>query len=418
MKVSCPNCQKVLQAPDEWAGKKVKCPRCKQPINLPARASGPDDVNLDFGSLEAIEDAGEAMTFERKGKPMTLKQAQAAAISPGDSGVIADPHIRTCLKCGQKIRTEDQFVDLICRHCGGPIPGREFVGDKVKYTSDMTGRIKSNVTFYTGFTSAAVYPIPGLPSILIAMGIGMAVIAVPMLGVLAFTAGASLNPITKESSTGWVAIFLTVMFLAEGVYFGSVAYYALIDTIRTTTSGGEQPPTLTWNVINLGTALAGYGALLLFYAIVLLIMMGGVPTSLEQVESISDPLKLFILALLTFIVPMNIIGLSSSNALDGLNPVRIFRSIGRLLGHYIFLFLIVLLYLGIYVALMWVVMSWAGPAIMEAAGKGLGEGIIKVLGGLVAWAAVLGLGFYFAYSIGRILGLFSRSYREQIDFEL
>ncbi len=37
---------------------------------------------------------------------------------------------------------------------------------------------------------------------------------------------------------------------------------------------------------------------------------------------------------------------------------------------------------------------------------------------LIGTFALLGLGFYFAYSIGRILGLFTRSYREEIDFEL
>jgi hypothetical protein len=37
---------------------------------------------------------------------------------------------------------------------------------------------------------------------------------------------------------------------------------------------------------------------------------------------------------------------------------------------------------------------------------------------IAAWSLLVGLGFYFAYSIGRILGLFTRSYREQIDFEL
>ena len=115
---------------------------------------------------------------------------------------------------------------------------------------------------------------------------------------------------------------------------------------------------------------------------------------------------------------MNMIGLASSHAFDGLHPVKVFRSIARLLGHYTFLFLIVLLYLGFYVGLMWAVMSWAGPAIAGAATQGIKNGIVKLLIGVCAWAVVMGLGFYFAYSIGRILGLFSRTYREEIEFEM
>jgi hypothetical protein len=40
-----------------------------------------------------------------------------------------------------------------------------------------------------------------------------------------------------------------------------------------------------------------------------------------------------------------------------------------------------------------------------------------MIGGLGAWAVVLGAGFYFAYSIGRILGLFSRTYNKSLNFE-
>lgn len=33
---SCPNCQKVLKAPDEKAGVTVRCPQCKQPLSVPS----------------------------------------------------------------------------------------------------------------------------------------------------------------------------------------------------------------------------------------------------------------------------------------------------------------------------------------------------------------------------------------------
>jgi hypothetical protein len=115
---------------------------------------------------------------------------------------------------------------------------------------------------------------------------------------------------------------------------------------------------------------------------------------------------------------MNMIGLSSSHALDGLNPVRVFRSIGNLAGHYFFLFLIMLIYLGMYIGGVAAVMKWAGPAIMDAAQQGLGVGLVRMLGGPIAWCVLIGLGFYFSYMIGRVLGLFARTFKEKLDFDL
>ena len=124
------------------------------------------------------------------------------------------------------------------------------------------------------------------------------------------------------------------------------------------------------------------------------------------------------IAILTFSVPMNMIGLASSQAMDGLNPVSVFRSIFAVLGHYMFLFIIVVLYLCLYVGMMVGVMGWAGPMILEAASKGLCRRISPDDRGDRRLVAAHRLGFYFAYSLGRILGLFTRSYREELDFEL
>jgi len=325
MKVSCPNCKKVLQAPDKWAGRKVKCPACKKPIALPEAADEQDDLDFDLGSLGSIEDAGEAVVHERKGKPMSLKQAQAEhkakAVEEAGHAPASDPRIRTCPKCGQKSRHDDVYSELMCRQCGTTIPGADLKTEKtaVKYTS-TAGRIVTKTSFYTGFTAAAFYPIGAIDSILKAMGIALACIVVPVGGILAFTQSSSLNSLTEKTgdTAAWVGPTLAVAFLAEAIYFGSVAYYALIDTIRTTTAGSEKTATLTWNPINLGAALGGYVALIVFYALVVIGLVGGVPASFEDVQRISAPWKLILLALLTFGVPMNIIGLSSSHASTGL----------------------------------------------------------------------------------------------------
>jgi hypothetical protein len=422
MKVACPKCQKVLQAPDEWAGKTVKCPSCKRQINLPTIISEDEpDLSFDMNSLDSVEDAGEAMQRKRGRRKMKLKEAQAAA----ETDEPGDPHVRVCPTCRQKIKNDDVYLDLICRNCGGAVPGLDS-GDRRggRYTSALTGRLKADTSFYTGFGSAILYPIRGLDSVLKATGIALAAIAVPLLGVLAFTQSAQLNDAEAAKRAGadsaaWVGIFLTVAFVVEAIYFGAVAYYVLIDTIRTTSSGSERAATITWNVVNLGAALGGYIALIIFYALIALALIGGVPTGWGPVQTaLSSPGKLFVIALLTFGVPMNILGLSSGHPLDGLNPIRVFHSIAKVIGHYIFLFLIVLLYLGLYMGLTVGVMGWVGPFIRGAMTQGLATGFVRMIIGIAAWAGVIGVGFYFAYSMGRILGLFSRSYRNQLLFDL
>lgn len=425
MKITCESCQKSFNAADKYAGKRVKCPNCQNPIDLPELQSVASEVAsaVDLNSLEAIEKRGEALVFERKRKPMTLKEAQAAAQVTSDKPAPpADPRIRICPRCSRKIRSEDIYVDLICSHCGTPIPGRELAPEEqARYMDSMSNRQATGVSFYGGFTGALIYPTRALPAILLGAGIAVAVIALPLLGILAFTASAGLNPLAAkeaEQNTAWVGMFLTAMFAIEGIYFGAVAYYVAIDVIRATTANNEQPPGLTWNIINLGAALGGYAALIAVFMLIVIALAGGVPMSSSDFEQLASPLKLGILALLTFGVPMNLIGLASSHALDGLNPVKVFRSIGRLVGHYIFLFLVVLIYLSINIAIMYALISWAWPMIAGAAQHGLQAGFLRMLGGVAAWGVVIAAGFYFAYGIGRVLGLFCRTYREDIDFEM
>lgn len=429
MKVNCPNCSKPLQAPDDWGGKMVKCPGCKKAIKLPVTkvdVDGPS-FELDVSTLSNMESAGETKAREQK-KKLSLKEAQALAAQAEqtpteESG--QDPLIRTCPSCGEKVRSPDLYSEIMCKHCGAGIPGRSLEGaDKARYHSDAD-RAGHYVTFYAGFTGAVMYPLPALGSIAAAMGIALASIAVPLLAVLGFIMSAGLNPVNEsagETDYGWVGVFITIAFIVQGIYFGSVAYCILIDTIRSTTSGTEHPPDVSWNIVSLGAALVGYAALVFLYLAVTLGLVyfanGTFPMSLEDLAALTQPFNLAVLAIITLGVPMNMIGLSSTQALDGLNPARVAISIANTVGHYIFLFLISVLFLGIYAAIMSAVLGWAGPKILTTAKEGLGAGFVNMLMGLVAWAVVIGVGFYFAYSLGRILGLFTRTYRKQLKFEL
>ncbi|MBP7936258.1 MAG: hypothetical protein KA354_16575 [Phycisphaerae bacterium] len=433
MKVTCPKCQKVLQAPDGWAGKTVKCPGCKDPIKLPQPDSGGDAGGIDLGSLKTFEAVGQVIVPDQKAKPMTLKQAQQAAVAAAAEAEAAkvdpakhDPNVRTCPKCKQKVKCADLYSEVMCRHCGTGIPGLMLTpGQQAKYSGSMADRIGSSVTFYSGFSSAATYPLPALGSIGAGMAIALATIVVPVGVVLAFIASSSLNPASRkpgeEIDYGWVGIAISTALVVQGIYFGSVCYYMLIDAIRTTKSGAEAPPNLTWNIINLGAALGGYGALLGMYlltAVLLVTAVKGFPGRISDFAALGQPVPLIILALMTFGVPMNLIGLSSSQAMDGLNPVKVGKSILNTHGNYAFLFLVTLLYLGIFIGIMAAVLNWAWPMIMSVCTTGIASGVVNALLGVVAWTVVIGFGFYFACSIGRVLGLFCRTYKEKLQFEL
>lgn len=432
MKVSCPNCNKVFSAPTEWAGRKVKCPGCKGPVSLPkADDAGSKDLGFDIGSLASVEQVGETVVRERS-KPLTLKeaQAQAAAAKAAEGNgekVVTDPLVRICPGCSERVRTADLYSDVICRFCGAPIPGRELVQAEVRYTT-LSERINTGLKFYSGFGNAAIYPIPALGTISLGMVIALAAIAVPLFPILGFTGASGANEASKtQTDFGWVGVFLTVMFGLEALYFGAVSYYVMVDTIRTTTSGAEQPPPLTWGLTKLGGALGGYAALIGFYLLIVLMLFmvraDGFPDSVDDFSKLmSDPVSLIVLAAMTFAVPMNLIGLASTQSVDGLNPLKFGPAIGHTIGHYTFLFLIFVLYLGFYVGVMFAVLSWAGPMILNAASKdseaGLATIMLSSLMGLAAWSVLIGMMLYFGYCLGRVLGLFSRTYRDRLTFEL
>jgi hypothetical protein len=392
--------------------------------------AGPKELGFDIGSLSGVEQIGEAVVRE-KGKPLTLKEAQAltAAQASENNGekTVVDPSIRICPGCGEKIRSTEVYSDLICRFCGRAIPGQEIKKTETRYTT-LSDRINTGVKFYSGFGGAALYPLPALGTISLGMVIALAVIATPLFPILGFTGASGANEATKnQADFGWVGMFLTAMFAIEALYFGAVAYYVMVDTIRTTTSGAEQPPPLTWAPAKLGGALGGYAALIAVYCMAILMLflarLGSMPTSADDFgRLLSDPVSLVVIALLTFSVPMNLIGLASTHSIDGLNPLKFGPSIGHTLGHYTFLFLIVILYLGFYFGVMYAVMNWAGPMILNAASKdsnaGLGKIMLSSLMGLAAWSVLIGMMLYFGYCLGRVLGLFSRTYRGKLTFEL
>ena len=282
--------------------------------------------------------------------------------------------------------------------------------------------------FYAEFLSAFLYPLPGLGSLVLGMVIAAGAIFLPVGLLLAFAIGAGLNPITEAADMTWVKPLLSFFFLVEAVYFGGVGYYLLIDTIRSTGQGLGKPPPLTWNLASVTTALIGYAGLATYYLIIGLIIIYAtndwtlkIPTTLADFELYKSPSYLAIFAAVTFTVPMNVIGLGSARMLEGFSPYRILISIRRTATNYCFLFLIVSLYLAVYAGLMAWVVGWASEKVLmaiEAYSEQGTQSFLDVAAGLGAWSVLIGVGLYFAYVMGRLLGLFVKSYRRQLAFDL
>src|SRR5258708_17172811 len=91
VKVRCPTCEKVLNAPDAARGKAVKCPECDTKVKVP------DDDSSKAGSS----------TTRRSGSKATSKKRAAAdddEFLPGlDLDKVIDSSSQMCPKCGANI---------------------------------------------------------------------------------------------------------------------------------------------------------------------------------------------------------------------------------------------------------------------------------------------------------------------------
>ncbi len=112
VKVRCPGCQKVLNAPDQARGKAIRCPNCEERIRVPA------------GEGAAAPSSKSASSAARKkpAKPaQSRKPARAAATADEDNFLsdldlrrVEDQQVRICPKCAAEVDEED----VICHACG------------------------------------------------------------------------------------------------------------------------------------------------------------------------------------------------------------------------------------------------------------------------------------------------------------
>jgi hypothetical protein len=110
VKVRCPGCQKVLNAPDAARGKAVKCPDCEAKVRVP----------------EAGEGAKTAVAGKPGGKgsakgPSRAESEEENLLSALDLSKVEDTRFTVCPKCGREIPDDARE----CPKCGvDPTTGR------------------------------------------------------------------------------------------------------------------------------------------------------------------------------------------------------------------------------------------------------------------------------------------------------
>ena len=394
----CKRCGQKITAPDEWAGRTVRCKGCNKLMRVPEIL--PDD-HVDLGGLATYEPpaategevASEWVDFHAIGAGSEKKPVET---------------VRICPVCKSRLRVGDPMINVLCSNCGTDVPpsvGPEDKSDPLDAHGHVLpgahyGYHGTTQGFYDGVLGSIAYPVAAMGSIVAAIAVAIAVILLPV-GLMLLMGGAMrAEPVAGEQfEADWAKGMLFGMFLLELLYFVGVAFYAFIDSTRNTAIGADRPPELTWNLLTVGQALLGYVSLVVYYGLILFVMiLAGnngqlvIPYTLDDLGRVLSIPNLVILGLLTVMVPMNLIGLASGKFIDGINPVKAFRSIINTAGHYLLLLFVDMLYLALYALAMISLVGWTGRTILDTMRQGIDQSLASLAIGLVLWGVLIEIG--------------------------
>lgn len=65
---------------------------------------------------------------------------------------------------------------------------------------------------------------------------------------------------------------------------------------------------------------------------------------------------------------------------------------------------------------LWAVVGWFATVLTKMSAAAAAGDLVQIAGGLLAWGLVTGFGFYGVYFLGRLHGLFARSFRKRLAF--
>lgn len=457
MKVACPTCKQILKVPDDWAGRTARCPHCKSPFSVPGQAAAapvagksaageppaapeePGAVNLQALAGLVPEERASApdpdapLPGRKRGGWFKSKAPKEEARKHPQVVKGADGKTyRVCPDCGHRVRTDDLYMDLFCSNCGKTIPATTKVDeiDLPKGQTLLGGRGKDvdrTQGFYDGLMLAFAYPVGALESILMGTLVAIGVIVIPMAVMMGLVAVMKMEPVEGDKFTvgNWPGLMMGIMLLVQLVYCAGVGFYALIDSIRSTNTGAEKPPALVFNLATVTGGLLTYIGFIVFYSVLAFLGIklfgnysGDLPKTVDGLKGVLNSGGLYgYLAVLTFFMPMTIIGLAIGRGLQGLNPMRAARSIASTAAHYLFLFCIVLVYAGLIGIAVVQMLDFTSQSIVDVYKKGIEQSVGSMALGVLFWGLLLAGSFYGQYVIGRILGLFAREFKYKLAYQ-
>lgn len=433
MKLRCPRCQQKLSVPDKYAGRAIRCPACNRAFSVPkprTALDGPGSrAQLDLEGLAKLEAGSSQMDADELADAQTAVEAKKPADADREG-------VRTCPSCHKEVPVDDPYADVLCSHCWNPIPAL-IKGEGASRAKRIADAYKPPTIigaggFYAELISSVAYPISAIGSLGTATGIAVLAGFVP---VAVITGGANLMELgavgtaegVQTADLSGAQLILTSVLAFEVVFFFAVALHAFLDVVRTTAIGHDRAPNLTWNPTQWGKSFLAY-AILGVYLFAATVLVGWISLERNPLEYIITGNLLGLakaggtwfvvgMVVVSFGIPMNLMGISLGSIPQGLNPSKVFRSIGLTHAHYVFLVLILCVYGALFgSAFSAVVFDWLRPQVEAMIAGSLEGNVTQVALSLLAWGLTMGLFFYGTFVLARLHGLFARSFRKSLLF--
>lgn len=429
MKLRCPRCRQKLSVPDKYAGRAIRCPSCNRAFNVPqakAAVSGPGAA-VDLESMAQLEARSTELSGEELVDAETTEQARKA------DEAATTAKTRTCPTCHKEVPVKDPYADLLCSHCWNPIPAFIKGSSEVRAKRAAEARRSGGSSdFYGQLTATVTYPLSAIGSIGTAAGIA---IAAGILPVAAITGGAyavaqsavGTEAGVRQGDLSAAQMILMIVFAVEVIFFSAVALHAFLDVVRTTTVGTERAPNLSWSPTHWGSSFFAY-LILCAYVVLMTVLMAKLTISEDplyhlkrgqftELAQVGGTKFLLGMAILSFGIPMNLVGMSLGSIAQGLNPTLVGKSILKTHAHYVFLVLIVVVFALLFgTAAMYLVFDWLLPKVQEMIQSAKAGNIGQVALSMLAWGVVMGVFFYGTYVVARLHGLFARAFRKSLFF--
>ncbi len=423
MKLRCPRCQSKIAVPDEWAGRSIRCKGCNKAFRIPRPSQTIAPVRTD--TSVNLEDLA---SLERGTEAMDAREAQEySGQLPIPDPTPAEPTARACPHCNKEVMLKDPYVEALCSNCWQPIPAllKGKSADHGYNTAHL--RTRGEIGFYSGLTSAFGYPFGASGSLITSVVAAVGVILLPVAGAVGIAFAVNQGNVGSGHETplylsGVQKAFVGCVLL-EVFFFLAVGVHAFLDVVRATAIGTDRPPELVWNPSQWGSSIVAYLSLLIYYAVFAAVALWisnkgdfHIPATMAELRSRLTPGVILVAAVFTFIVPMHLIGIATSSIVSGLNPLNVGKSIAETNVNYAFLFLLVAAYAVMFALAFSGVVSWfAGVLERTSVAAGAGN-VVQAAAGLLSWGAVIGFGFFGIYFLGRLHGLFARTFRKQLAF--